>query len=118
MAPVPNLISADDHVQEPADLWTARLSSARFGDRIPRVARQPDGADRWVVEDKVQSQLPLARTAALAADHLTDPKTLAEIPAAALDPAARLRAMDADGVDAAVLYPTAAGLGGEITGAI
>jgi predicted TIM-barrel fold metal-dependent hydrolase len=118
MAPAQRLLSADDHVQEPDDLWTARLSPAKFGDRIPRVARHPDGTDRWVVEGRVRNDLPLARTAALAPDHLTDPRTLAEIPAAAVDPEARLQSMDADGVAAAVLYPTAAGLGGEVVGAI
>ena len=33
------LISVDDHVQEPPDLWTSRLSKSRWGDRIPHLER-------------------------------------------------------------------------------
>ncbi|HZT08483.1 MAG TPA: amidohydrolase family protein [Chloroflexota bacterium] len=40
------------------------------------------------------------------------------MPRAAWDPVERLKAMDADGVDASVLYPTVAGVGGETFGRI
>ena len=29
------VISADDHVQEAPDVWTKRMSKAKFGDDIP-----------------------------------------------------------------------------------
>ena len=35
MSVAKGFVSADDHVQEPPDLWTERLSRSRFGDRIP-----------------------------------------------------------------------------------
>ena len=47
------LISVDDHVQEPPDLWTDRLSKSRWGERIPHLERTADGAERWVVDGKV-----------------------------------------------------------------
>ena len=47
-------ISVDDHVQEPPDLWTARLSKRRWGDRIPHLERTPDGAERWVIPEKMR----------------------------------------------------------------
>ena len=44
------LISVDDHVQEPSDLWTRRLPKGRWGDRIPHVERSADGTDRWLID--------------------------------------------------------------------
>jgi hypothetical protein len=40
------LISVDDHVQEPPDLWTTRLSNPRFGDRVPQLERRADGTEQ------------------------------------------------------------------------
>ena len=36
------VISSDNHVFEPADLWTSRAES-RIKDRVPRIVRQEDG---------------------------------------------------------------------------
>lgn len=40
-------ISVDDHVQEPPDLWTARLPKGQWGDRIPHVEPGADGSEQW-----------------------------------------------------------------------
>ena len=40
------VISVDDHIQEPPDLWTQRLSKNRWGDRIPHMERAGNGTDR------------------------------------------------------------------------
>jgi hypothetical protein len=40
------LISVDDHVIEPPDLFKGRLAD-RFLDRAPRIEHTPDGADYW-----------------------------------------------------------------------
>jgi predicted TIM-barrel fold metal-dependent hydrolase len=118
MNPITKLISAVDHVVESPDVWTRRLSKARFGDRIPHLERSHDGGDYWVVDGR---QLPLAKTAsvgALMADRASIPTRWEEIPKAAYDPGARLEAMDNDGVDYAVLYPSVPGFSGELFGAI
>ena len=47
------LISVDDHVQEPPDLWTARLSKVKWGDRIPHLEKEADGSEHWVVDGQV-----------------------------------------------------------------
>src|SRR5580704_1785358 len=39
MAELPRIISVDDHVVEPPDLWQSRLP-ARFRDRGPRIERK------------------------------------------------------------------------------
>ncbi len=38
MTKIPRIISVDDHVVEPPDLWTSRLPS-KYADRCPRVER-------------------------------------------------------------------------------
>ena len=38
MTTIPRIISVDDHVVEPPDLWTSRLP-AKYQDRCPRVER-------------------------------------------------------------------------------
>ena len=40
------VVSSDNHVMEPADLWTTR-SDAKYKDRIPRIVREETGADWW-----------------------------------------------------------------------
>src|SRR5262249_56250005 len=41
------LVSVDDHVVEPADLFERHLPE-RWRDRSPRVVRAPNGADVWM----------------------------------------------------------------------
>jgi uncharacterized protein len=111
--PSAGLISVDDHVQEPPDLWTSRLSKARFGDRVPRLVPQADGTERWVVDGVPIALAGAGVAAALMVDRTVEPQRWADVPAMAYSPVERLRAMDADGVDRSVLYPTVAGVSGE-----
>jgi uncharacterized protein len=112
------VISADDHVVEPPDLWTQSMSQAKWGNRIPHVATQPDGRERWVIDDQVRASASLAPTGALSNDRGLEPQTWSEVPRSAYEPKARLSAMDSDGVDYSVLYPSAAGVSGETIGSI
>ena len=112
------IISSDDHVQEPPDLWMSRLPKS-LAERGPRIERQPDGRDRWLVDGEVLAEWPVSRARAISnGDRYLDIETWDQVPAASYDPAERLKAMDEDGIAAAVLYPYIAGLGGEILGAI
>jgi len=111
------LISVDDHVQEPPDLWTSRLSSSRWADRVPHLERQ-NGTERWVMDGQVLLGGHAARAGALMGDRNRDPDRWEEVPAAAYRPADRLKAMDAAGVDYSVLFPTVAGLAGETFGSL
>jgi predicted TIM-barrel fold metal-dependent hydrolase len=112
------VISVDDHVVEPPDLWTRCMSQTKWGDRIPRVATQADGTERWVIEGQVRAAGSLAPTGALSKDRGSEPQTWSEVPKSAYDPQARLAAMDSDSIDCSVLYPSAAGVSGEAIGAI
>src|SRR5580692_8246869 len=43
------LISVDDHIIEPPNLFDAHIPE-RYRDRAPKVVRKPDGTDVWVFE--------------------------------------------------------------------
>jgi predicted TIM-barrel fold metal-dependent hydrolase len=109
------LISVDDHVQEPPDLWTSRLSKSRWGDRIPHVERTAVGTERWVSDGEVLLHRP-AGAAALMGDRNHEPDRWDEVPPGAYRPSERLKVMDASGVDYSVLYPTVAGSAGQAFG--
>jgi predicted TIM-barrel fold metal-dependent hydrolase len=112
------VISVDDHVVEVPDLWLQRISQAKWGDLIPHVAVQADGKERWVIEGQVSTASSLAPTGALSKDRGTEPQVWNQVPRSVHDPHARLAAMDADGIDYSVLYPSAAGISGEAICAI
>ena len=78
MAEIPRIISVDDHVVEPPDLWTERLPSS-YGDRIPHVVRDrakfhfeggvfsyekgaPDGEMMRIIEYKIDYTSALDQT--------------------------------------------------------
>ena len=112
------IISVDDHVQEPAKLWVERLSQNHWGERIPHTVRLPDGTERWLVDGAPLELGGIASAAALMDDRNAEPQCWTNVPRAVYDPAERLKAMDVDGIDYSVLYPTVAGVGGEVLGRI
>src|SRR5262249_28542894 len=106
-------ISVDDHVQEPPDLWTSRLSRAQWGDRIPHLERDGDGRERWVADGQELLRGGVARAGAFMPDRNREATCWEEVPPVAYVPAERLKVMDAVGTAYSVLYPTVAGLAGE-----
>ena len=116
MAPRYALISTDDHVQEPPDLWLTRLSKKRWGDRVPHLERTAEGTERWMVDGQVLLGGHAARAGALMPDRNIEPARWDEVPPAAYQPWERLKVMDAAGIDYSVLFPTVAGMAGEAFG--
>src|SRR5437870_9546462 len=84
------LISVDDHVQEPPELWTRRLSKTKWGDRLPHFERQSDGTERWVVDGSALPLSGVGLTGALMDDRNRVPQRWEEVPKAAYVPAERL----------------------------
>ena len=111
------VISADDHVIEPPDLWTSRVSD-QWGERVPRIVQLDGNTERWTIDGRVSEEPRLAPTGALSENRFEEPQRWADVPKEAFEPSSRLAAMDRDGVDVSVLYPTAAGIGGEALGVI
>jgi uncharacterized protein len=111
------IFSADDHVIEHPRVWTDRLSKQRWGDRIPHLERGVDVVDYWVIDGRKVPLLGSGSAAALMPDRV-EPRTWQELPPAAYQPADRLKLMDANGIERSVLYPSVAGVGGEMFAAI
>jgi predicted TIM-barrel fold metal-dependent hydrolase len=109
-------ISADDHVQEHPEVWTRRMSKAKWGDRIPHIERQADGTERWIVDGQKIDLAGVALAGAAMADRAREPQRWEEVPAVTFKPNERLATMDVDGVDYSVLYPAVAGRAGETFG--
>jgi predicted TIM-barrel fold metal-dependent hydrolase len=104
MAVTYNVISADNHVLEPRDLFVTRMPK-EFRDRAPRVVRAADGGDGWSFEGKPpQRSLGLEATAGRTAKAWG--YTWEDILPGNYDGAAHVADMRNDGVDAAVLFPT------------
>jgi predicted TIM-barrel fold metal-dependent hydrolase len=101
------IISADSHMCEPPHLWTERIDKA-FRDRAPRVVKDPDGKKGhfFVCEDLP----PFRVSGAFAAGRTFNAEFMEAGLENALpggwDPAARLKDMELDGVQAEVLYTT------------
>lgn len=109
--PGEQILSADSHVIEPADVWTARIDK-RFADRAPRVVKNAGErkGDFFVAEGL--RPFPVAGFAVAG----VDPRDFAEKMAAGYpgvrpsgwDPAERIKDQERDGVSAEVLYPSLA----------
>ena len=99
------LVSADSHVNEPPDLWTSRVPAA-LRDRAPRMEHFAEG-DAWIL-DGVADPITFGMNACagLAPDEMRGWARFEDIRPGGWDPAARLAELDADGVDAEMLYPT------------
>src|SRR5581483_1000537 len=110
MAHAELVIDGDGHIVEPPDVWTARMDRRKWGDAIPEMRRAENGRLAWHM-----GGLLVAQSGAIASAAGMD---LMEVVAKGLewnqgqpgawDPRARVEVLDAEGQDAAVLYPTTA----------
>ena len=102
------VISADSHVLEPHDLWTARLAGGPFADRAPQMVEDENHGHVFVIDGLRPFPIGLAGAAGKSSTELrwhraTRPSRCAR---AAGTRSARLADMDTDGVAAEVLYPS------------
>ena len=128
MAELPKIISVDDHVIEPGDVWTSRLPK-KYEGIGPRIQRQKiaemtfvggvfsyreagpnedgDWADWWFCEDL---RYPLTRVMAAAGyprDEVTiTPITMDDMRKGCWETKARLDDMDANWTEASLCFPT------------
>ena len=109
------LLSADNHIVEPPDLWTSRIE-AKYRDRAPRLV-SGETADWYVVEDN-RSIGSLGTATHAGERYQTDrPYEIsledrwANVRPGGYDPHEAIKDMELDGVEGAVLFPTR-GVGG------
>ena len=122
MTKIPRIISVDDHVVEPPDLWTSRLPS-KYADRCPRVERDSavfnfeggvfsfekgvkngSPCDWWLYDDLIYPFPKLS--AAVGFENLdVEPVTFDEIRPGSWKQTDRLADMDANHVDVSICFP-------------
>jgi predicted TIM-barrel fold metal-dependent hydrolase len=122
---LPRIISVDDHVLEPADLWL-RYLPAELRDRAPRLVRvrgrfapgayggwtEDEGgewADIWKFEGYEMAIIPGFAAAGYDQDYLGDhwePMTYDQMRPGAYEQKARLEDMDDNHTDASLAFPT------------
>ena len=105
------VISSDDHVLEPPDLWTSRIEP-KFRDRAPKVVRMEDGSDWWVCDDHKTTSVALGTQAGM---RFEEPEklrfggadnTYENVPLGGYIPEEHIKDMDIDGVDVSIVYPS------------
>jgi predicted TIM-barrel fold metal-dependent hydrolase len=100
------LIDAELHVMEPVDLWE-RYIDPEFRDRAPRRMQERSWDIRTIVEGEVMASMTDYNWSNMSdAEDKVLGDMYADGMAANFDPASQLRAMDTEGLDLAVLYPT------------
>jgi predicted TIM-barrel fold metal-dependent hydrolase len=121
---IPRIVSVDDHVVEPADLWSSRLP-AKYRDVGPRVEYHPTGTPIlvgggyieapgtegpdvawWFYEDHKYSVKRLIAAAGYEPDEIgLDGVTFDQMRPGCWQPAARLADMDLNHVEASLCFP-------------
>ena len=103
------IVSSDNHVIEPADLWTSRAET-RFRDRVPRIVREESGVDWWhcdgcrlfSVSSGTQTGMRFEEPEKLSINE----GTFEGVRLGGYIPEEHVKDMDIDGIDVSILYPT------------
>jgi len=99
------IIDTDAHVVEPADLWTSRISTRKYGDNVLHVKHhERKNLDYWYIGDKPVFSAWGTANWGWKGGNISIAPTLEDIHPATWDASARLKAMDESGVRVAVLY--------------
>jgi predicted TIM-barrel fold metal-dependent hydrolase len=100
------LISVDDHVVEPPDMWEGRLSR-KYAERAPKLIVQDDGSEAWEYLGKLTPNVGLNAVAGRPPeDYGLDAQALADMRRGCYDVHERVRDMSANGVLASLNFPS------------
>jgi predicted TIM-barrel fold metal-dependent hydrolase len=112
------VISADSHIVEPADFWTAHIDR-RYLDRAPHAHTREKGTVMFIVDgDKPLGSVGAPSQAGLRFERpedITFEGTWEEVRPGSFDPESRFEDMRRDGIAGEVIYPT---LGARLYGVI
>lgn len=108
------LVSVDDHVCEPPEMWDGHLP-AEWKERAPRLVRKSDGTDVWVFEGQQIPNVGLNAVAGRPADEYgMEPTSLDQLRRGCFDVDARIDDMNANGVLGSLCFPSVPGFTGEL----
>jgi uncharacterized protein len=107
------VIDTDTHVTEPYDLFTARVSVATWGDKVPHVRWNEDAQEEsWYFAGERIASGAGSAMAGWREYNPDKPRRLADVDPAAYDARQRLVRMNEYGIHAQVIYPNIGGFGG------
>jgi predicted TIM-barrel fold metal-dependent hydrolase len=108
------MVSVDDHLVEPPDLFDHTLPE-RWRDRAPKVVRQPDGSDVWTFEGQVIPNIGLNAVAGRPKEEYgIEPTAFDEMRPGCWDVDERVKDMDAGGVLGSMCFPSFPGFAGRL----
>ena len=100
------MVSVDDHVVEPANLFEGRVP-ARYRDRAPRYVTRDDGTNAWVYEGGESTNVALNAVAGRPPEEYgMEPTSLDEIRPGCYDIDERVKDMDANGLLGSLCFPS------------
>lgn len=100
------LISVDDHILEPPNLWVDRVPS-KDRDRAPHMEIDDKGMDFWVYDGKKLPSSGLSAVVGKSKEEFSpEPLSYSEMRPGCYDPTARVEDMDRSGVLASLCFPT------------
>ena len=103
------IISSDDHIYEPIDLWTGRMDR-KYLDRCPRIVRTESGGDWWVCDEVIMNAVSSGSQAGRRfeePERLSNADTYDKVRVGGYIPEEHIKDMDLDGIDVSIIYPTA-----------
>ena len=108
------LISVDDHMIEPPDVFEGRLPK-KYVDAAPKVVRFPEGDHRWVYDDIVVPNFGLNAVAGRPPEEYgMDPNSYDDIRLGTYNVHERVKDMSANGVLASLNFPTFPRFAGQV----
>lgn len=100
------LISVDDHILEPPNLWVDRVA-AKDRDRAPHMEPDDNGVDMWVYDGKRYPNSGLSAVVGKSKEEFSpEPLSYSEMRPGCYDAKARVEDMDRSGVLASLCFPT------------
>jgi predicted TIM-barrel fold metal-dependent hydrolase len=100
------LVSVDDHVIEPPDIFVNHLD-AKYLDRAPKLVRNEEGSDVWKFGDLVMETAALNAVAGRPKEEYgMEPQSLDEVRPGCYDVHERVKDMNAGGVLASMNFPS------------
>ncbi|TGB43122.1 amidohydrolase family protein [Mycolicibacterium peregrinum] len=108
------LISVDDHIVEPPDMFKNHLPK-KYADEAPRLVHNPDGSDTWQFRDIVIPNVALNAVAGRPKEEYgLEPQGLDEIRKGCYNVDERVKDMNAGGILGSICFPSFPGFAGRL----